>query len=103
MGGEPAADNSCKGCREEFRITEERIDKILSSPMFLADSGNCVPDSVYAERLELCRACPKLIEGHTCALCGCLVKIAAKLKDRSCPAPGNSGWGRFEDDCGTGQ
>ncbi|WP_274365421.1 DUF6171 family protein [Paenibacillus thermotolerans] len=92
---EAAADRSCKGCRSDVRVTEEQIGRILAAPMFQPGSGHCVPDAVYEERLRLCGACPKLLDGHTCALCGCFVKIAAKLKDKSCPAPGGAGWQRY--------
>ncbi|XID94017.1 DUF6171 family protein [Paenibacillaceae bacterium WGS1546] len=85
-------DSRCKGCRTDNQVTEERIDRMLAAPMFRPGSGLCVPDAVYEERLSRCRACPKLLGGHTCALCGCIVRVAAKFKDRSCPAPGGSGW-----------
>ncbi|WP_391571327.1 DUF6171 family protein [Cohnella sp.] len=93
MVGDPL----CKGCRDDYRVSEERIDKMLATPLFRSDSGVCVPDDVYQERLSLCRDCSKLIGGHTCALCGCFVRIAAKLKDKSCPAPGGTGWRRYSD------
>ncbi|WP_309119675.1 DUF6171 family protein [Paenibacillus sp.] len=86
------ADRDCKGCRSDFRVTEERVDKILSSPMFRPGSAYCVPDAVYEERLARCRACPKLIDGHTCVVCGCLVRITAKLKEKRCPMPGGAKW-----------
>jgi len=96
MSTELETDRSCKGCRSDLQVTEERIDKMLSSPMFRQGSAHCVPDDVYEARLRACGACPKLIGGHTCALCGCLVRIRAKFKDKSCPAPGEAGWPRLE-------
>jgi len=86
----------CKGCREEYRATEEQIDRILQHPMFKADSELCVPDSVYAQRLEHCSACAKLSYGTTCMICGCFVRVAAKYRNRACPKPGDSQWGKFE-------
>ncbi|MEC0267753.1 DUF6171 family protein [Paenibacillus anseongense] len=85
----------CKGCREDFKITDAQIDKMLQAPMFQSDE-TCVPDSVYRERLNRCSKCPKLTLGHTCSLCGCIVRIAAKLRDKSCPYPGGTGWQRYE-------
>jgi hypothetical protein len=85
----------CKGCRDDYQVSEDRIDRMLAAPMFHSDSGICVPDDVYQERLTLCRDCSKLVGGHTCALCGCFVRIAAKFKDKSCPAPGGIGWRRY--------
>ncbi|MCY9656856.1 DUF6171 family protein [Paenibacillus chondroitinus] len=84
----------CKGCREEFKVTAAQIDKMLRAPMFQSAEA-CVPDSVYRERLSRCSECPKLVSGHTCSLCGCIVRIAAKLRDKSCPYPGGTGWQRY--------
>ncbi|MCA0754759.1 hypothetical protein KP806_06825 [Paenibacillus sp. N4] len=84
---------SCKGCSDEYRVTEEQIDRILAIEMFR--TGTSVPDDVYEQRLEHCRACPKLQQGTTCAVCGCFVRIAAKFKDRVCPLPGDSRWGKY--------
>lgn len=48
----------------------------------------CVTDDVYEQRLASCAACPSLQYGTTCAHCGCIVQVRAKLKDKGCPAPG---------------
>ncbi|WP_312029482.1 DUF6171 family protein [Paenibacillus sedimenti] len=53
---------------------------------------HCVTDSVYQQRLLACTACPKLLNGTTCSICGCIVRIAAKLKERSCPKPSDNRW-----------
>ena len=95
MSQDLQADRSCRGCRDEYRVTEDSIRKMLATPMFQPDSGHCVPDAVYEERLRQCRACPKLVGGHTCSLCGCIVDIAAKLKNKRCPQPGGEGWAAY--------
>jgi len=69
---------------------------MLSHPMFESGSEQCVPDAIYEERLRQCRACPKLVQGCTCTLCGCIVDIAAKLKAKRCPLPGGRGWAAYE-------
>lgn len=83
-------DRSCKGCRDDFRVTDAQIAKVLASKMFTAD--NTVSDEIYAQRLELCMGCPQLMGGHTCKLCGCVVQISAKLKAKSCTRPGAPLW-----------
>lgn len=88
-----SADRSCKGCRDEYRVTDEQVQRILSSKMFNAD--NSVPEPVYEERLQHCKDCPKLTGGYTCSLCGCIVQITARLKDKSCTLPGNPLWHKF--------
>ena len=51
-------------------------------------SEMCVTDEFYERRLSRCFACPSLQYGTTCAYCGCVVQVRAKLKDKTCPAPG---------------
>ncbi|WP_424766845.1 hypothetical protein [Paenibacillus sp. sgz302251] len=87
-----SSNGNCKGCSDDYRVTDEQIDRILSAPMFQAGSELCVPDEVYVHRLKQCGGCPKLQSGTTCAMCGCFVRIAAKYRDRACPLPGDSRW-----------
>ncbi|GGF97942.1 DUF6171 family protein [Paenibacillus abyssi] len=82
---------SCKGCDDSYRVMEEQISRMLLSPMFQSPE-RCVPEPVYEKRLEACMDCPNLLEGTTCSLCGCIVRITAKLKERSCPKPGDNRW-----------
>lgn len=80
----------CKGCSEEYRVTDEQISRVLSSHMFASDQ--CVTEDVYEKRLQVCQTCHKL-QGHTtCSLCGCIVQISAKLTSKSCPYPGKDRW-----------
>jgi len=88
-----SADRSCKGCREEYRVTEEQIQRVLASGMFNAD--NTAPPQIYEERLRQCYECPRLLDGNTCSLCGCVVRITAKLKDKSCPLSGIPRWQKY--------
>ncbi|WP_369688919.1 DUF6171 family protein [Bacillus sp. FJAT-26390] len=85
--------NQCKGCRDEYIVTDEQIDRILAAPMFQTDIS--VPDDVYEQRLMQCGGCPKFQYGTTCAICGCFVRIAAKYKNRACPLPGDSRWAKY--------
>lgn len=85
-------DASCKGCRAEYKVDEAHIARILALPMFASE--HCVTEEVYNQRLELCRSCSKLQGEMTCSVCGCIVPVAAKLKDKSCPLPGSGRWGK---------
>ncbi|SET86741.1 DUF6171 family protein [Paenibacillus sp. NFR01] len=82
--------SACKACREEYKVTDAQIARILASSMF--NAANTASDEVYAERLALCAACPKLQDGVTCTACGCIIPVVAKLKDRGCPLPGGGMW-----------
>ncbi|KOP67819.1 hypothetical protein AMS62_23100 [Bacillus sp. FJAT-18019] len=84
------ADNQCKGCQDGYRISDEQIHRVLASPMFSSD--RCVSDDEYDTRIQVCTLCPKLLGGTTCALCGCIVQISAKLKAKRCPYPGEDHW-----------
>ncbi len=82
--------SACKGCREDYKVTEAQIARILSSSMFNLE--NSVSEEVYVKRLTLCGTCPKLQEGVTCLACGCIIPVVAKLKERGCPLPGGGLW-----------
>lgn len=81
----------CKGCSPEFKVTDERIRRILDQAS-LFPPERCVSDEQYQARLAKCADCPKLQDGITCLLCGCLIPVVAKWKDRSCPMPGDNRW-----------
>lgn len=80
----------CKGCRDGYKVTDAQMERLLRSSMFSAD--RCVADEVYEERLRLCGGCPKLEGGATCRVCGCIIPVVAKLKERGCPLPGGGRW-----------
>ena len=43
-----------------------------------------VKDKEYEARLDVCRACEKLIDG-TCLVCGCYVELRAAVRMSHCP------------------
>ncbi len=43
------------------------------------------PDSLYEERLNLCKSCDKLVNGM-CKVCGCFVEMRAAVAKNACPA-----------------
>jgi len=43
------------------------------------------PTEEYEERLNACKKCVNLREGH-CSLCGCMVEIRAAKKEKHCSA-----------------
>ncbi|MCC3375019.1 DUF6171 family protein [Cohnella sp. REN36] len=80
----------CKGCTEDVKLTMEQIARMVSKLDRFPET--CAEEEVYATRLAACRACPSLQYGTTCAHCGCIVQLRAKLRDKTCPAPGGSRW-----------
>lgn len=81
----------CKGCGPQYEVTEEQIDRILQSPMFL-DHHVAVTEVIYRERLAQCEQCEHLYQMQTCLLCGCYVRVAAKYRAKSCPNVKNKRW-----------
>jgi hypothetical protein len=84
----------CKGCRGGLRPASADIDRMLEAAMFHSPDV-CVPDSVYRSRIAACAGCPKLQDGETCLVCGCYVRISAKLKAKACPLPGDRRWDKY--------
>lgn len=80
----------CKGCDPKYQISEAQIERAVA--MLEKEPDRCVSDEVYEERLLLCKSCVKLQQGNTCSLCGCIVQISAKLRERGCPLPGKARW-----------
>jgi Family of unknown function (DUF6171) len=53
-----------------------------------------VNDSVFSERLEICRACPSFIKATTqCKECGCIMNLKTKLPNAECPL---GKWGQIK-------
>lgn len=80
----------CKGCSASVQVDEQQLERIIRA--LSANPEQCVDDDTYAKRMSICEACPSLIYDTTCKHCGCLVAVRAKLKDRSCPYPGQAKW-----------
>jgi hypothetical protein len=83
-------DDSCKGCRENFEVTEQQIQRLLK--LFQEKGFDCAPDEIYRARLAACMRCPSLVASHTCLHCGCIVQVRAKLMDKDCPNPEGTRW-----------
>ncbi len=80
----------CKGCGPEYTVSEEQFDRLLTHPMFRSEAA--VPNEVYEARLAACRGCEKLQGGNTCMICGCFVRVRAKLRGNGCPNSGAARW-----------
>lgn len=80
----------CKGCRESVRLSEQDILAMISQ---VENSGSkLASDPVYEGRLAQCNDCSNLQYGTTCMVCGCVVRVRAKLLNNSCPHPQGSLW-----------
>lgn len=79
----------CKRCllremseqEEYFRSLREYIENI--------DPDIRASESLYENRLDVCRSCEMLMQGM-CRKCGCYVELRAAVKKNVCP------WGKWD-------
>lgn len=73
----------CKRCllREyDEAAYKEKLERVL----LLMKPHEKADETLYEERLKICRDCEKLLEG-TCLACGCYVELRAAGKKERCP------------------
>lgn len=80
----------CRLCDTEMMVAEARA--LIREYVASLPREACVDDDVYAERLCRCEVCPHLSGGDTCALCGCLLPVRARLRAKGCPDPTGNRW-----------
>ncbi len=42
-------------------------------------------ENLFLKRFDVCSLCDKLMYGSTCAVCGCVMQVRARLSDGRCP------------------
>ncbi|MBQ6527270.1 MAG: hypothetical protein IJI38_01970 [Clostridia bacterium] len=65
---------------ESYPDMETLIQSVVSS----MSEDERTPEALYRARLDVCLACPHLIDG-TCVLCGCYVEARAASRFSACP------------------
>lgn len=89
--GAGSAPAGCKACGDEYRVTDAQIERLLKTSAFAPERR--VSEQQYAERLALCKLCPKWQDAsQTCVACGCIIPVVGWLKERGCPLPGGGRW-----------
>ena len=59
---------------------QKMIDEVTSiKGIRLAD------ENTYKARFSICSECESLMYGSTCAHCGCVMQVRARLSDGKCP------------------
>lgn len=81
---------NCKGCLETVIVSEEVIEELVKEAE--VDVSAIVSEDVYEQRIEICKSCPALKFGTTCAHSGSIVRYRAKFKNKSCSMPGKGKW-----------
>ncbi len=74
----------CKRCGLKTVLNDEEIKKAVEQVKAMR-GVRLAEDSLYNERLTVCKECEKLEYGSTCMSCGCIVQVRALLADGKCP------------------
>lgn len=72
-------------------MTREQI-RALVEKLRVDDTLLLASDAEYGRRLDACEACGSLLDGVTCAHCGCFAPVRAMQTERGCPHPAGSRW-----------
>ena len=75
----------CKRCLIRDMADQEEYFRSLQDYINNLDIDIKTSDSLYEERLALCRKCEMLMQGM-CRKCGCYVELRAALAKNACPA-----------------
>lgn len=74
----------CKRCGLKTVLNKEEIENAVNQVKAMKGI-KLAKDSVYKNRLDVCKTCQKLEYGSTCMSCGCLVEVRALTADGRCP------------------
>ena len=74
----------CKRCGLKTVLSESDINKMVDEVMAMK-GVRLADENVYLKRFEACEMCDKLMYGSTCAVCGCVMQVRARLADGRCP------------------
>ncbi|MGN0108062.1 MAG: DUF6171 family protein [Hominilimicola sp.] len=74
----------CKRCGMKTVLSEDDIQKMIDEVTSM--KGVRLADSdTYKARFDVCADCESLMYGSTCAQCGCVMQVRARLLDGKCP------------------
>lgn len=76
-------DKYCKRCLLKDMPGEEYFESLYLYIQGI-DEELKVNDSIYKERLDICKSCDNLLNGM-CRICGCFVELRAAMKKNYCP------------------
>lgn len=74
----------CKRCEVKTVLSEAEINKMVDEVTHMRGI-RLVSEEKYKERTITCESCGNLLYGQTCAKCGCIVEVRARLADGRCP------------------
>lgn len=79
-------------CKIPKNLQEDQMAESIAVYVASIPPDQCVDDTEYERRLNICSRCKDLSGGITCMHCGCFVLARAKKKDMYCPMPDGDMW-----------
>ncbi len=74
----------CKRCGLKTVLTQDDIEKMVNEVMSMKGVRLAREDE-YMKRIDICAECDSFIYSSTCAVCGCVMQVRARLQDGKCP------------------
>ena len=74
----------CKRCGLKTVLQESDIQRMVDEVTSMK-GVRLVDTDTYSERFNVCSECESLMYSSTCALCGCVMQVRARLADGKCP------------------
>ncbi|MBQ7678971.1 MAG: hypothetical protein IJT34_03885 [Butyrivibrio sp.] len=76
--------NHCRQCLLRDLADQADVLAQVARTRKMMSETERASDAVYEKRLEVCRACDRLLDA-TCQKCGCYVEIRALARTAHCP------------------
>ena len=74
----------CKRCGMKTVLSENDIQKMIDEVTSMKGI-RLADEDTYKARFDTCMECESLMYGSTCAHCGCVMQVRARLSDGKCP------------------
>lgn len=74
----------CKRCGVKTVLSDEDIQSMVEEVTSMS-GVRLVDETTYKERFNICSDCERLMYGQTCAACGCIIQVRARLSGGRCP------------------
>lgn len=65
---------------------KEKMKGFYEKQAFRTKLNLIISDDIYQERIDICKSCEQFVEWSSqCKVCGCIMKLKARLAGRDCP------------------
>ena len=74
----------CKRCGLKTALSEDDIQKMIDEVTSMKGI-RLADEDTYKARFDKCMECDSFMYDSTCAQCGCVMQVRARLSDGKCP------------------